>query len=227
MKMSNLYKVILIGSIFIFSCDKSRNTNVYTNETSISRLWTEEDRLFILSGLDRTTEEVKREAEDLSEAQSKFRESNGRWNITEIIEHLEVQNELHFREIRAISKTPKLPEYIEIAKGMDSHYLAYSTDSVRGKAQWFLEPIGRFTSMEKALEAFLRTRSYFTDFVRSTDVDFRRHFTFRRNLENIELSEIKPGDVRDLHQLVLTGIAHTDRHLAQIRRIKLHADFPK
>ena len=222
-KMRYSYFIVFIGSVFIFGCDNT----VHTDETTIVKLWTEEDRQFVLSELDRTTEEVKREVEFLSEAQSKFRETNERWNITEITEHLEVQNELHFREIRAISKTPQLHQYIQIAEGMDSYYQGYSTDTLQGVAIWFLEPIGRFGSKEQALDAFLRARSYLTDFVRSTDIDLRRHFTFRRNLENMDLSEIQPGDVRDLHQLLLTGIAHTDRHLHQIRILKKHPDFPK
>ena len=61
----------------------------------------------------------------------------------------------------------------------------------------------------------------------SNEIDLRKHFTFRRNLEHVRTQDIKPGDVRDLHQLLLTGIAHTDRHLAQIKRIKQHQNFPK
>ena len=64
-------------------------------------------------------------------------------------------------------------------------------------------------------------------YVENNDVDLRKHFTFRKYIEGIPLDRIKPGEVRDLHQLLLTGIAHTKRHVLQIKRIKEHANFPK
>jgi len=46
-------------------------------------------------------------------------------------------------------------------------------------------------------------------------------------VEGKEINDLKIGQVRDLHQLLLTGIGHTDRHLTQIRKIKQHRGYPK
>lgn len=208
------------------SC-KTTGAEESAQELATNKLWTAEDRAFILDELAGTTNALKLETENLTEEQASIRVKKDAWSITEIIEHLEVQNELHFREIRAISKTPQLLEYVAIAKGNDSYFQGYATDTVKGKSQWFLEPLGRFGTKTAALDAFLRVRCHFTEFLANTDIDLRKHFTFRRQLEFVDDHKIKPGDVRDLHQLLLTGIAHTDRHLAQIKRIKQDENFPK
>ena len=114
-----------------------------------------------------------------------------------------------------------------MSKNNDSYFQQYATDTTKGKAQWFLEPIGRFVSKDQALAAFIRTRSYLRQYVQETDIDLRKHFTFRRNIEHLADDQIEMGDVRDLHQLLLTGIAHTDRHIAQIERIKSDVRFPE
>ena len=197
------------------------------SEAAYGKLWTTVDKAFILAELERTTLAIKNETVNLTDKQAAFTADTATWSITEILEHLEVQNELHFREIRAISKTPQLLQYVEVVKGWDKHFQNYATDTVKGKSQWFLEPIGRFSTKTEAIVAFLRVRGYFIAFIETTEIDLRKHFTFRRNLELVAPNDIVAGDVRDLHQLLLTGIAHTDRHLAQIRRIKQHKNFPK
>jgi hypothetical protein len=209
----------------LHSC-KTTGVEESAKELTNTKLWTAEDRAFILDELARTTNALKLETEYLTEEQASFRLNEKAWSITEIIEHLEVQNELHFREIRAIAKTPQLLEYVAIVKSNDNYFQSYATDTVKGKSQWFLEPLGRFGTKTAALEAFLRVRHHFTEFLANTDIDLRKHFTFRRQLEFVDAHNFKLGDVRDLHQLLLTGIAHTDRHLTQIKRIKQDENFP-
>ena len=75
--------------------------------------------------------------------------------------------------------------------------------------------------------AFYKARGELTQLIEETDVDLRKQFTFRVPVEGKDIENIKIGQVRDLHQLLLTGIAHTDRHLLQIRRIKDHLQYPK
>ena len=74
--------------------------------------------------------------------------------------------------------------------------------------------------------AFLRARGKLTEFVAQTEIDLRKQFTFRKPVEGIPVEELSIREVRDLHQLLLTGIAHTDRHLRQIRKIKEDEGYP-
>ncbi|MEP5612794.1 MAG: DinB family protein [Cyclobacteriaceae bacterium] len=194
--------------------------------TEDDRWWTEQERLWILGELNRTTGELQNEIERLSQAQWYFREEESRWNIGEIVEHLEMQNQLHYREIAVIANSPQYLEYRTITKGQDGYFTKYATDSIKGQANWFLQPKDKFLSKEAAEEAFYTARGKLTEYVEKTKADLRKQFTFRAPMYEMEISEVKIGEVRDLHQLLLTGIAHTDRHLIQIRNIKKHKGFP-
>lgn len=189
--------------------------------------WTDEDRQLILNELQRTTDELLTELSGLTEIQWNFRESNDRWNIGEIIEHLEMQNQLHYREISVTSKAPQYLKFRAVTKGQDEYFTKYATDATPGEAQWFLEPLGRFRTKAEGENAFLRARGHLQEFVAETKVDLRKQFTFRVEVEDKSVDELSIGQVRDLHQLLLTGIAHTDRHLRQIRAIKTHNNYPK
>ena len=189
--------------------------------------WTEEDRSFLLAELSRTSELLELEVMDLHSEQADFKTSDDSWSIKDIVEHLEVQNELHYREVSSQSRGPELPAYSSLCTGRDSVYQAYSTNPKKGKAGWYMEPIGRFKDLDEALKAFLRAREHFAQFITQTPSDLRNHFTFKAGKGDLRVNELVPGDVRDLHQLVLTGIAHTERHVNQIREIKNHPEFPE
>lgn len=80
--------------------------------------------------------------------------------------------------------------------------------------------MGRWNSKEKAVAQFVRSHEKIIEFIRDTDADFRSHFTFRT------YSDGSLWNIRDLHQLMLTNVAHTRRHVNQIRTIKKLAAFP-
>lgn len=190
------------------------------------RWWTEEERQLILSELDRTTDELRSEIEQLTEEQWNFRETPDRWNIGEIVEHLEMQNQLHYREISIVLNSPQHLEYRKITKGQDDYFIKYATDTIQGQANWFLRPKGKFASKQAAENAFYLAREELTKLVETTDVDLRMQFTFRAPAHKKSVDQFRIGEVRDLHQLLLTGISHTDRHLRQIRELKLHPAYP-
>ena len=218
--------LLVIFSNFFFFLGVSSYSCGQATATDALPWWSDADRNEILLDLDRTTKALLAEIGELSQAQWEFREEPSRWNIGEIVEHLEMQNQLHFRELSVTSKAPQYVKFRSITKGRDDYFSHFASDTAQGVAQWFLEPLGRFPTREKGKEAFLRARSNLMKFVRETNVDLRKQFTFRVPVEGVKLSDIKIGEVRDLHQLLLTGIAHTDRHIAQIRKIKRNAGFP-
>lgn len=213
------FQSLLLLFLIIAACKPGTDT---VNEP----WWTDNDRQRILSELDRTTELLRELTAELTEAQWQFRESPDRWSIEEIVEHLEMQNQLHFRETSVVANAPQYVQYRQITEGQDDHFTSYATDATSGQSQWFLEPLGRFQAND-ALAAFSRARGGLRTLVETTVVDLRKQFTFRTPVEGKALSEIQIGQVRDLHQLLLTGIAHTDRHLNQIRRVLEHPDFPQ
>lgn len=221
--MKPIYFFIL--SFLAFACNSSNDSPVEVEKES--KWWSATDQQFIVSELNRTTNELLERVGEVTEEQWGFKVDSNHWSIGEIVEHLEMQNQLHFREISVTSKTPQHLEFRAITSGQDGFFTNYATDTSKGKSQWFLEPIGRFPNREMGVNAFLRARGGLKKFVEETEIDLRKQFTFRVPVEGASLNQIKIGQVRDLHQLLLTGIAHTDRHLRQIKNIKLHEDFPK
>lgn len=224
MKLKNI--LFLFPIIFTLSCAPEKTEN---NSPVIipKKTWTESERRFLLAELDRTTAELKKETENLGDDQWLFQEDEFRWSIAFIVEHLTVQNELHYREITALARVPEMPQYMVAAKGRDSLFQSYATAEEKRQAKWFLQPIGRFPSQRYSIDAFLRARDGLRDYVEATDADLRRHFSFRKGAAEKPIEELEPGDVRDLHQFILLGIAHTDRHLRQIRQVKKHPNYPK
>lgn len=224
--MKYLLIVLVLSMTMLPSCNSSKKIITDPDITNKIQLWESTDRSFLIKGLTRTKKELINEIQNLSEKEWNFKEEENRWSISEIVEHLEVQDELYFREIFLTTKTPQSDKYIDIVKGKDSEFLKYAVDTAKGQSGWTLAPIGRYCDKESAMNSFNRTRNYIIQFVEETELDLRRFFTFRKYLDDGGLADVRLWDVRDLHQLLLTTIAHTDRHLRQLRKVKTHPNYP-
>lgn len=211
----------LFLSIFLIQCNQSSSNTIKASIRTGERLWTQEEQDFLIKELKRNRLEIMHEIQDLSEEQWNFKETRYRWSIAEIIEHLEVDDELFYRELQVLTQLPEMfPEGVEHSN--DDEILRYAevTRSNRAEAPWYLVPRGRWCSKEDAINAYQRGRNYLIEFVRSTKKDFRKYITPTGNNQ-------KESGLRDLHQLMLVSIAHTDRHLKQLKQVKKHPDYPK
>jgi hypothetical protein len=223
--MKNLFNILPFIIILILNIQCDWSSDNLKNQKS-EESWNEAERSFMISGLERTKNELLNELKGLNNEQWSFKISKEKWSIREVVEHLEVQDELYHREIFLVIKTPQSLKYLEIVKGKDQAILNYATDSTKGTAGWSLEPIGRFCSKYDSEIAFIRARDHIIEFVNETNLDLRKFFTFRKYIDDGGLTDIRLWDVRDLHQLLLTTIAHTDRHINQIRQIKQYKQYP-
>ena len=129
---------------------------------------------------------------------------------------------MHYREVFVISNTPPQPKYIENLKDNDKLILKYETDPTKGTADWGVTPLGRWCEKAGAVKQFNRATNKLIEFASETDVDLRRQISFRDIPDDSDFRR-----TRDLHQIILTNITHTKRHIHQIRRIKLHLNFPE
>jgi len=191
-----------------------------------SRLWSVQEKELLIQGLERTRSELMAEIKGLSEQQWNFKEDSSRWSIAEIVEHLFAQNESYRIEMKTSLNQPESVQFVEKAKGNDKVFINYSTDALKADAG-FLSPIGRFCSKDKAAFAFNRTHDALIAMISTSNKDFRKHFTFRNYVFDGHLSNAEKYNVRDMHQLMLTCIAHMDRHLNQLRRVKQHPGYPR
>jgi len=198
-----------------FSCQTS------PEDIPISKQWTEKERILLLNELEGTRKELLQQVNRLNERQWFFKSDSQSWSVAEIVEHLDLQENMHYREVYIISQTPQNPELLGKTQKNDSLVSAYATDPKKGVADWYVQPRGRWCDKESALAQFNRTRIQMLEFVKNTDEDLRLQFTYRKKVPENDFRR-----VRDLHQIILTTIAHTKRHIHQIERIKVHSDFP-
>lgn len=208
MKLDRLAIVSIVMGLIVMSCKMDQNTPF--------TYWTEEDRQTLIEGLEQSRINLLNAVEGLSDAEWYFKEDASSWSIAEIVEHLGLQQDMHFREVYVLSKNPPHPEYVDQVSGNIEIILSYESDTTKGRATWNVEPTGRWCTKKDALSHFNMVRDKFIEFVSNTNADLKQHFTFR-NLED-------PNDyrnVRDLHQIVLTTISHTNRHVHQIEALAL------
>ncbi|MCC6410662.1 MAG: DinB family protein [Saprospiraceae bacterium] len=182
--------------------------------------WTEADRQYLLDGLKTSQSEVIKAVELLNEKQLHFKPDSSQWSVAEVLEHVGVYEELLYWDLLNNQYTEERPDLVDSVAGKDAVMVAYATDPAKGQAPFAAQPLGRFTNKAELLNFFNRSRNEVIKMVQETDVDFRLHFIYR------------PPDwgvwhIRDLHQYTLLWIAHTERHLHQIERIKANPHFPK
>jgi len=203
-KLSCVYLLIFF---LIISCQKSANNN--HNHKPVQS-WTEEDRQFLLKGLENSRDTILSLAKTISPLDWKYKEVPESWSIADIVEHLEVHDELYYRELTVLTNLNETDEENLQDIESDENVLSYRfvTDKNKGNSPWYLEPRQRWESKEKALAVYSLYRNKLIDFVKNTDKDLRKYVTTsgRGNTK-----------YRDLHQLVLISIAHSERHIHQLK----------
>jgi len=184
-------------------------------------VWTEADRSFLVEQFEKSRSELMNEVQKLTEEQWNFKKDSASWSIAEIVEHLGLQEDMHFREAYVISKTPEQPLIALQTVGNDEKVLSYENNPIKTIAVWFVQPLGRWKTMQDAINQFNRSRDKNIEFVGNTDKNLRVQITFRDIPDENDFRR-----VRNLHQIYLTTIAHTRRHIHQIEGIKKAEGFP-
>ena len=184
------------------------------------QVWSSADRTFLVEGLKSSQANLLKETKDLSEQQLHFKPDSTQWSIAEVLEHVGVYEELLNWDLINNQYTEERPDLVVKVKGVDSAMSAYATDPQKGQAPHLAQPLGRFQYKNQLLQYFNRFRGEVIKLIEETKADFRLHFVFRPEDWGI-------WHIRDLHQYTLLWIAHTERHLNQIKRIKSHPQFPK
>jgi hypothetical protein len=178
--------------------------------------WSNDDRKYLIENLSRTRDSVIKETKNLSPAQWNFKESPDRWSINQIIEHLGIWELLLEREINQGLVAGARPELND--KITDSSVIARLMEEKQHIATEYTKPFTFTVPMglnegKNNLAWFLKMRNEGIGFVDSTTTNLRAYF-------------LRPGR-GNVHQIFITIFAHTDRHLRQIRRVKLDPNYPK
>ncbi len=214
---------LLIGILYsLFCLQKSyaQHTQYTPAPVTATHIWTSQERSALIRRLMDSRQLLLNELADVSEAQWNFKSAPGKWSIAEVVEHLGLQQDAYYRELSVVTMLPPMPQYRDQVKDLDEKILNYANQEKKDLAPWMLEPMGRWNSKEKAVGQFVRSHGKIIEFILETKADFRSHFTFRK------YSDGSLWNIRDLHQLMLTNVAHTERHVNQIRTIKKLGAYP-
>ncbi|NNF35649.1 MAG: DinB family protein [Saprospiraceae bacterium] len=179
-----------------------------------NRLWTEEDRQYLLDNLNRTTDELLAATESLTDAQWHFKPTEDSWSIGQVLEHLALYERQYYIERYQVSLRPPEPE-LNASTNPDAYYIDWMGEEQKHSAPGSARPLGLLKGKDNWTN-FKVIRDMTIKKISETDLDFRAYFCTRSN-----------GVRWNIHQLYVLHFAHCDRHLRQIHRIKAHKDYPR
>ena len=206
-------KILALTFLLLLVLVTATNGQADEMEESAFPVWTEEDRSYLLDNLTRSLEELTNEVVNLTDEQWNFRENPDRWSINQIVEHLAIY-ELIF--MNQISVALQMGEFPQIKKyPADSLFLGDSPNKNKTtdftKPFSYTVPLGNNHGINNL--TWLKT-------MRNDSIDFVR--TEERNLR---LYYVNFGP--NIHQQIMQIFSHTDRHLRQIKEVKLHPNYPE
>lgn len=188
---------------------------VFSFELLSQKLWTGEDRAYLLSHLIQTRDSLIQETNNLTEAQWNFKESPERWSIKEVTEHIAIWELLLMHEVsKALgtkADTARMPK-------PDSLYAGFILDEKPHISVEYTKPFTYTLPMalndgKSNVAWFLKMRNESINFIDSTK-------------QNLRIQYMTPGRP-NVHQVYIYIYGHCERHLRQIRKIKTNSRYPK
>ena len=176
-----------------------------------------QDREQVVQYLTKTRDQVISESASLTDAQWNFKAAPDRWSVGEVVEHLALAEAFLFDlQQKTMASEAATAEQLAGAKGKDAMILKAIPDrTTKAQAPEPLQPGTRLGSREQVLAAFKERRAKTLEYASQTKDDLR---------SRVASSPLGPIDG---YQWLLFMAAHADRHLAQLREVKAHAQFPK
>ena len=169
------------------------------------------ERQRLVAHLEMTGAWLADEVSGLSPAQLQFRPAPGKWSIIEVLEHLTISSPIYWTQLHEAMKKPPGRSR---PTGTDEGILWYGIDRTqREKAIPSEDAKGRLRDVSGALKALRSLHEEMLRYARTTNDDLRAHYVERQG--------------SDAYQWFLLISTHEQRHILQIREIKVHPDFPK
>jgi len=181
------------------------------------KLWTENDRKYLLDSLISSRNLLMKETENLSNVEWNFKESPGRWSIKEVVEHIGIWELLLAHEVsKALSAGPQL-ELNKTVKPDSIFYRFIMEEKPHISVEYtkpftYTLPIG-LNDGKNSLAWFLKMRNESIEWLKIANEDLRSYY-------------LKPGRP-NIHQVYITTYGHTLRHIRQIQKIKINVRYPR
>jgi uncharacterized damage-inducible protein DinB len=168
------------------------------------------ERQRLLAHLDMTRAWLVDEVSGLSDAQLTFKPSPDAWSIAQVLDHLVMVGPIYWNDLQQALATP--PGDV-VVRDTDADILWYGIDRTHREQAIATEiPQGKARDLTTLLRDHRRHHDRLRNYVRTTRDDLRRHLV--------------PRQGSDAYQWVLLISTHEQRHILQIRDIKIAPGFP-
>ena len=169
---------------------------------------------FAIAHLNKSKKDLLEITKDLSEVQLHYTIDETSWSIAQCTEHITIFTNKIFDILEESLELPADPERRKDVKFSDEELMAFVQNRTnKAKTQEDFEPRKTYGNHAETIKLYIEKLEKHVDFLQSTKDDLRNHY-------------VNFGTV-DAYQMFLYMAAHTNRHIAQIKEIKNHINFPK
>lgn len=142
-------------------------------------LWTEADRKYLITNLERTKHELIKETQNLTPKQWSFKKDATNWSRVQVVDHLGVYEKLLYRVMLSNQYTNERPDLVDSLRGIDTIMLANTGDPNKGIAPYFIKFTGRSKHKQDLVSFFNRFSMTENEIVQMTPANFHLRFVFR------------------------------------------------
>lgn len=178
--------------------------------------FTQKDRIFAIKYMDETKQDYLGQLQGLSDAQLNFKSAPDRWSIAEIAEHITMVEQMLFDMVlngQMKAQASKCESPMRISDGMVIG--AVTNRSRRATAPEPVVPKGKWKTVPELTASFEKVRNATIEYMKNEKSDLRGVFG------------PSPFGMVDGFQQILFVVGHSERHLAQLKEVKAHANYPK
>ena len=209
-------KSFLTTLTFVFGFFILSNGQAKADQPSTTPVWTEADRKYLLDNLIRSKQELIDETKNLTTKQWNFKESPDRWSINQIVEHICLWELIQMNEISVALQMGPVPEYTNYLP--DSLFVDNDPKGLNKKVTTdFTKP---FTYGVPLGNNEGKNNIIWLTTMRNESIEYLKSET-----KNIRIHYICFGP--NIHQKYMMFFRHSFKHLAQIKKVKAHANYPK
>jgi hypothetical protein len=176
-----------------------------------------EDRQKLAGWMKQNEKAVATAISGLTPEQWTFHESEDRWSIAEIVEHMIIADAMALAQIDSAVVAGAKPEMkSDTVEALDKSIVAMMRDRTKTyETPESGQPSGKYATPEEALADFAAARKKMMK-VLMMEADLRAHFAYHPAVEK----EV------DIQTWMAFALSHCERHLKQIAEVKADPNYP-
>lgn len=206
-----------IVATLVVACDRPASQVADDLTESAAAIESESEMAMLATQIELNGATLRAALEGLTDEELAFKESEDRWSIGEVAEHI-VMSEVAFQGFLETALTAyAAPETRTDSTATDEMVVGVMADrTAKYEAPDTAQPTGEFKTAAEAIEAFDAARAKTLEILEANgDKNLRDHFVAHPAMGPL-----------DAHQWFLFAVGHCARHTEQIDQVKAHQNYP-